>query len=453
MSERGVWRVAIVGAGAAGLTAAIAAAERIRREGTRRRTTPEVAVLDGAARLGAKILVSGGGRCNVTNVTVVPEDFNGSRQQIRKVLAAFSARDAALWFRSMGVDLREEAGGKLFPATGRARDVLGALLGRCRALGIEVRTRCRVHAINRVAAAQEGEGGATDPPSLRVVHEAGETLAARVVLATGGSSLPRSGSDGEGFRIAAAGGHSVIGPAPALVPLVLAEGMLHGSLSGVSLPAEMLTRRDRRIIDRRTGDLLWTHFGVSGPVVLDASRHWTTARAAGARVEITVSFLPGEDFESVQRMLLRESSEGGARSCRRALAGRIPERLAEALMLRAGIDRSRRIGDLRRDERRNLARALVELPLPIERDRGWSHAETTAGGVPLSEIDPRTMGSRKVPGLHLAGEILDCDGRVGGFNFQWAWSTGWIAGRGAAGATGRGARGKGGRGAGGPGHD
>ncbi len=418
--------IVIVGAGAAGLATAIFAAEGL-CDGGAGAGSARILVLDGATAIGAKILISGGGRCNVTNAEVTPLDYNGSRNPIRNVLAAFDVAATCRWFAGLGVELVREDTGKLFPVANTARSVLAALLKRCRELDIDVRTAHRVHAVHRAPAVDGG-----DPAGFVVEHAHGSERAARVVLATGGRSLPRTGSDGGGFDIARSLGHSVTDTFPALAPLVLAGDMFHAELSGLSQPVELSTFADGKRIDRRTGSLLWTHFGISGPVVLDASRHWIIAHAHGQRAELTCNFLPGQDFESCQRWLQDVAGRRPRLSLARALAERLPDRLGRALARRAACDPATPLGQLARPARRSLAQRLTAFALPIARDRGWNFAEVTAGGVPLDEIDYRTMESRRAPGLHLVGEMLDCDGRIGGFNFQWAWASGRVAGRAAA---------------------
>jgi hypothetical protein len=385
-----------------------------------------VVVLEGAQRLGAKILIAGGGRCNVTHDVVRPEDFNGSRPVVRNVLAAFDAAATVRWFEALGVALKREETGKLFPTTDRAATVLEGLLQRCAALRIDVRTSRRVHDVAPADAVRPG-----DAAGWRVRHAHGVLDARLVVLATGGRSLPRTGSDGGGWEIAARLGHTVTTTVPALVPLVLRPGV-HRELSGVSQPVELRTHVEGKLADRRTGSLLWTHLGVSGPAVLDASRHWTLARAEGRAVEVRCGFFPGESFDDVERRLIDAASERPRASIGRILAATLPERVGAALVRAAGLDPAARLADIPRAPRRTLAHRLSDFVLPVERDRGWNHAEVTAGGVPLSEIDYRTMASRLRRGLYLIGEMLDCDGRIGGFNFQWAWATGWLAGRAAA---------------------
>jgi hypothetical protein len=380
-------------------------------------------LLDSAKKLGAKILVSGGGRCNVTHDEIQPEDFNGSRTVVRNILAAFDEQATVRWFASLGVALKCEETGKLFPVSDSARTVLNALLHRCEELAIAILAQHRVYDLVR----RETEPG--QEAGFLIRHEQGVLPARRVIMATGGCSLPRSGSDGSGWEIVRRLGHTVTGTYPALVPLILREGKVHTELSGLSLPVELTTMADGKLIDRRTGSLLWTHFGVSGPVVMDASRHWILARAVGQQVEMRCNFLPGRNFEQVEKRLIDMAISRPRVSVGRIVAEQLPDRLAAALIRSAGIDPTVILSQLPRGQRRTLVHTLTDFILPIEGDRGWNFAEATAGGVPLREIDYRTMASRKVPGLYLVGEMLDCDGRIGGFNFQWAWATGYLAGR------------------------
>ena len=406
--------IAVVGAGAAGLAAAIFAAESA--PGAR------VVVLEGARTIGAKILISGGGRCNVTHHAVTPDDFNGVRPVVRNVLAAFGVEATVAWFAALGVELTREETGKLFPVSNKAATVVSALVGHARALGITLATGCRVADVTRA----DGDG-------LPVRLPDGATLRARrVIMATGGRSLPKSGSDGAGWEIVRRLGHTVTPTHQALVPLVFAAGSPFADLAGISHRAELSTFAAAKLIDRRTGSLLWTHVGASGPVVMDASRHWVIAAAADDRPELRMSLYPGEDFAAVDRRLRTAARERPKLSLARLVGGDVPERAAATLVRLAGVEPTTPIARLTRDERRRVVHTLTGTTLPVERPRGWNYAEVTAGGVPLHEIDHRSMASRVVPGLHLIGEMLDCDGRIGGFNFQWAWATGHLAGRAAA---------------------
>ena len=397
----------IVGGGAAGMMTAIAAA----RGGAR-----GVTVVDGATQLGAKILVSGGARCNVTNAHVTADDFNGgSPALVRRVLRAFDERATVRFFAELGVALHEEEHGKLFPDTNRARTVLAALVAECARLGVSIRPG---HRVTRIA--REAEG-------FVVTTTRGDLRAPRVVLATGGRSLPKSGSDGAGYAFAAALDHTIVPTTPALVPLVL-EGDFHVALAGVALPVELTIAAAGAKRRRVRGSMLWTHVGISGPAALDLSRHWLRARLDDRPVGVTASFVPGARFETIEDRWLDATARRPRQSIAALVTELVPASMADALFAACGIRRDTPLAELTRDARRALAHALVEWPLPIRDSRGYTHAEVTAGGVRLDEVDVATMASRRSEGLYLVGEILDVDGRLGGFNFQWAWATGFIAG-------------------------
>jgi predicted Rossmann fold flavoprotein len=398
--------VAIVGGGAAGLMAGIFAG----RAGRGRR----IVVLDGAARLGAKILIAGGGRCNVTHDVVDESAFAGaSRHAIRKVLRRFDVPATVAFFRELGVTLKREETGKLFPTTDRAETVLDALLGAARAAGVELRHPWPVEELTYAA------GG------FRLAGHAGGLAARHVVVATGGRSVPKTGSDGHGYALVRGLGHTVTPVTPGLVPLTLPRDHFLCALSGVTVPArvEVRSASGARLV-AFTDSTLCTHFGLSGPSVLDASRHWIAARAADPGARLVVDFLPGATPADVDALLRAP----GASSPGRRLAARMPERLARALCTAVGVDPGAPAAGLSRARRKALVAAVTALDLPVTGDRGFTHAEVTAGGVPLAELRLETMESRVRPGLHVVGEICDVDGRIGGYNFQWAWASGWVAG-------------------------
>ncbi len=403
--------VAIIGAGAAGLMTAIWAGRRARSRSTERR----VVLLDGAARIGAKILVSGGGRCNVTHDVVDERAFAGSsRHAIRKVLRAYTAEQTVAFFAELGVTLKHEETGKLFPTTDDASTVLEALLREVDRLGVALEPAHRVEAIER-------DGG-----GFRISGPWGEVAADRVVLATGGKSLPKTGSDGFGYHLAKSLGHSITPRIfPALVPLRLPEGHFIRTLSGLTVPAtlEVRTASGKSLVSF-TDSTLCTHFGLSGPSVLDVSRYYLDARADDAQTQLVINWLPHTSREEIDHVL--QARDG--RSVSAVLRGLLPERLARVLCERAKIDPALPVSRLAREARRSLVQCLTALPLPIIGDKGFAVAEVTAGGVPLSEINLNSMESRVCPGLFIAGEICDVDGRIGGYNFQWAWSSGYVAG-------------------------
>jgi len=407
--------VCVVGAGAAGLTAAYFATAMASGSGS-----PRIAVLDSAKTIGAKILISGGGRCNVTHHVVTPTDFFGNRRIIKNVLAAFPVEQTIRWFASLGVQLKQEETGKLFPTDDKAKSVLNALLDGCRKQGIIIHPDHRVTDIAR----------ADDPAAGFVVrHGHGTIMAKAVVVATGGRSVPKSGSDGFGYTLISRLGHRVTPTLPALVPFILKKPMFHEKLSGLSQDVTLTTVVKGRTVDERTGSMLWTHIGISGPVVMDASRFWTLAQTDKDPVDLYANFFPGENISELRRWFQEQRQAYPRRSLMNTLATRLPQRFAEAVIRHAGCDATIAIGQLPRADRERLLDILTRFRFAIDRDRGWNHAEVTAGGVPLEEINFRTMESKLIPGLYLVGEILDCDGRIGGFNFQWAWATGYLAGR------------------------
>jgi predicted Rossmann fold flavoprotein len=407
------WDVLIVGAGAAGLATGIFT----RTFGPSAR----VLLLDGARSIGAKILVSGGGRCNVTNALVSERDYwGGPPGLVRRVLRAFPEREAAAFFEAIGVALHEEEDGKLFPDSNRARDVLAALLRRLKETGATLRAGTRVTAVAR------------DADGFLVATDAGPIAARHVVLATGGQSLPKSGSDGAGYGMARALGHTIVPTTPALAPLVLDPAPsrdLHREISGVSLDASLALWVDGTVAIRLRGPLLWTHFGISGPVALNMSRHFLRARLDGRDARVTASFVADLDFERLDAFWLAETRARPASLVSSAIARLVPASMAAALLARLAVDGTTQLGSLRRETRRAVTRALLEWDMHVRDSRGYGHAEVTAGGVELREADPATMESRVCPGLFLAGEILDVDGRLGGFNFQWSWSSAYVAGR------------------------
>ena len=398
----------VVGAGAAGLMTAIVARE----------TNPSRSVLlvDGARRIGAKILVSGGSRCNVTNAVVTDRDYwGGPRTAVRQILRAFPAAAAVSFFADAGVPLHEEEDGKLFPDSNRSRDVLDALVGRMRRGGAVLRESCRVTALQR-----DGDGF--------VVTAGGEPLRARrVVIAAGGRALPKSGSDGSGYGLATSFGHALVPTTPALAPLVLHAP--ERELAGVTARAELTLWLDGGAAIRLTGPMLWTHFGISGPVALNISRHWLQARGAGRQPRVTANFVPPMDFAACESWMLAEMERRPRGSLMTVLGQPMPASLAAAVLSRIGIDGATPVARLSRAARRTVVHALTAWPLDVLDSRGYSYAEATAGGIDLTELNPLTLESRRCPGLFLAGEVLDVDGRLGGFNFQWAWSSGFVAGR------------------------
>ncbi len=404
--------VAILGGGASGLLAAASAASRLRAAGSAAR----VVVLEAAREPGRKVLVSGGGRCNVLPSREARERFVSSspRRLVDRFLDRFPlAAQRAFFEELLGGPLRlEEESAKLFPPTNRARDVRDALVAYARRAGAEVRTGAPVRSL----AWRDGGGF-----ELRL--DGGTLPADVVVLATGGRSVLAGGADAAGLEWAAALGHAVRPLVPALVPLT-GSSRDHAALSGVALEAVVTARSGAKSATAR-GGFLFTHRGWSGPAVLDVSHVVTRALAEERLFAVTVSFAGDEvDWDEALRT--------GSGTVLSLLRRTLPDRVAALLLGVANVPSETPLHRLTREGRRAVVAALTAFPLPVEGSEGYRTAEVTAGGVALEEVDPGSGASRLVPRLSFAGEILDAVGPIGGFNFQWAWATGRTAGEGAA---------------------
>ena len=409
----------IVGAGAAGMMAAIFAAEAAAARSPMR----EVLLLERTQDGGRKILISGGGRCNIlpSELDVTRFVTDSSIHSLRNILKSWPLEEQVRFFNErLGLDLTlEPESGKLFPRSNRARDVRDGLLTLATGLGARVRLGAMVEDI--VPPQEPGQ-------SWQVVLAGGERISASaVVLATGGLSVPATGSDGTGLRVAAALGHEMHQTYPALTPLTANEPR-HAALAGISLPVTLHARADGKRFSA-TGGFLFTHKGYSGPSVLDLSHLAVRSRlAGGARQEIAVQWtaLEARGWDDLLRA-------GGTAHVGTLVRRELPERLAGMALESAAVQGTTPASQLARADRVRLIEALAAMPLPWTGDEGYRKAEVTGGGIGLSEIDPRTMESRRHPGLFLCGEMLDAFGPIGGYNFLFAWVTGRAAGLGAAG--------------------
>jgi predicted Rossmann fold flavoprotein len=388
--------IAVIGAGAAGLMAAISAARALRLSSGQ---AGRVVVFEKTPDGGRKILISGGGRCNVLPSVAAPERFVSAAPAhlVRRMLRAFPLHEQREFFeRDAGIPLAlEEESGKLFPTSNRARDVRDALVRLAREAGAEFRWGTPVTSIE-------------------------DLDVDRVILASGGLSVPATGSDGGGLEIARRLGHKIVPTYAALTPL-LTDDARHTALSGLSLRAE--TRAPSAGKHARSGaGFLFTHRGFSGPSVLDVSHGFTRDRG-----DVLVSWgtVARDEWEAA---LADRSGQTATK-----LAAKLPARLVDLILHAADIPVDRRMAELRKEERARLLTALTAYRLPVTGDEGYKKAEVTGGGVALDEVDPSTLESRRRPGLYFCGEILDCFGPIGGHNFMWAWSTGRSAGRAAAG--------------------
>jgi predicted Rossmann fold flavoprotein len=400
-------RIVVVGAGAAGVMAAIFAAT----------AGAETVLLERTPDGGRKILISGGGRCNILPARLDESRFvtDSSPHTLRKIIRSWPlAEQIAFFERELALTLVEEReSGKLFPSTNRARDVRDGLLA--------LATRRGVRFIPNATVA----GAAPTAHGWKVEVESSAPLEAdRLILAAGGLSVPKTGSDGGGLRIAERLGHTVHPTYAALTPLT-ANPPSFAHLAGISLPVTITASGDARRATA-SGGFLFTHRGYSGPSVLDVSHVVVRAAATSpAVVRVRWTDLGDDEWEAALR-------PEGTRTVLGAIRGKLPERLALALIGVAGVEPARPLAQLKREERLRVIETLVRGPLPCTGHEGYKKAEVTGGGVSLAEIDPRTMESRQHPGLFLCGEMLDAFGPIGGYNFLWAWVTGRAAGLGAA---------------------
>lgn len=369
---------------------------------------------------GRKILISGGGRCNVLPVAADPSRFvtDSSQRVLERMLRSWPLREQVRFFETeLGIALAEEKEtGKLFPASNRARDVRDALLGLARRRGAEFVPDTLVTGLEPAGRRWRLERDGAPPLD-----------ADAVVVATGGLSVPKSGSDGTGLSVLARLGHTIRTTYPALTPLTAPRSPF-SDLAGLSLDVSLAARAPERRA-ASAGGFLFTHRGYSGPALLDVSHVAVRAFEEGepGKARLTARWTPLD--EQAWTEALRPE---GPRTVAAALRGKVPERLGAALCAAVGLDPARRLSQLKREERLRLIETLVRGELPWSGHEGYAKAEVTGGGVALDEVDPASMESRLHPGLFLCGEILDAFGPIGGHNFQWAWATGRAAGLGAA---------------------
>ena len=357
---------------------------------------------------GRKILISGGGRCNVLPSALAPDRFvtDSPSHLLRGMLRSWPLHEQRAFFeRDLEIPLALEAeSGKLFPRSNRARDIRDGLVAYARAKGVETRFDTTATDLSF------GTEGFT------IATSGGELRCNRVVLATGGLSVPATGSDGTGLSVAQRFGHTMVDTYPALTPL-LAKDDVHASLSGLSLDVRLRGRSGSRTVES-FGGFLFTHRGYSGPSVLDISH--LTERGAQPTIRAQWSTLSAADWES--------AFDARSASVATILNRHVPGRLAEQLMIEAGVVLDRRTSSFTRQERIRLTEMLTSYPLPWSGNEGYKKAEVTGGGVALNEVDPKTLESKRVPGLYMCGEMLDAFGPIGGHNFSWAWATGRAAG-------------------------
>ncbi len=409
----GAKRVAVVGGGAAGMMAAIHAA----------RMGAAVTLFERNDRCGRKLRITGKGRCNLTNHCTRDVFFENIPADARFLFSAwsrFSSADTEAFFEGLGVPLKVERGNRVFPVSDRATDVVDALVRACREAGVRVETR----RVKGLAFAEDAVRG------VELGAEIAEFDA--VIVATGGCSYPLTGSDGDGYRFARAAGHTVVPLSPSLVPLV-EKGGLCASMQGLSLRNVRLTAVDAatgKAVFEDFGELLFTHFGLTGPLALSASAHLT--EMAEGRYEILIDLKPALDEKTLDARLLSDFEKYKNKDFANALCDLLPQKMIPTVIAAVDIAPHKKVNAITKEERHRLLSLLKAFPISVKGFRPIAEAIVTKGGVALAEVSPRTMESKKKKGLYFAGEVLDLDAYTGGFNLQIAFSTGVLAGESAA---------------------
>ncbi len=402
-------RIVVAGGGAAGMMAAITAA----RAGAR------VLLLEPNEKVGRKLYITGKGRCNVTNNCSQEEllaSIPRNGKFLYSALSRFSPQAVMAFFEELGVPLKTERGGRVFPCSDKAADIVDALFFELRRQGVEVKrdrlTGLRVQDGRLATVTGEAEGTISGCEAL--------------ILATGGASYPRTGSTGDGYRLAEQAGHTVVPIRGSLVPLT-SDDPCCAQLQGLSLRNVGFCVRDhrRKTVFQEQGELLFTHFGLSGPLALSASAHMDFAKG---QYTAHIDLKPALDRQKLDARLLRDFEARANQDYANALGGLLPRSMAPVFVARTGIAGGTKVHDIRREQRRTLLETLKDFSIPLTGVRPVEEAVVTAGGVAVGQVDPKTMESKQASGLYFAGELLDVDGYTGGFNLQIAWSTGYAAG-------------------------
>ena len=404
----GKGKIVIIGGGAAGLTAAVAAA----RQGV------AVKVLERLSRVGKKLLATGNGRCNYTNMDLDISRYHGKQPKFALgILNRFDSQAAIEFFRHLGITPMVEEKGKVFPRSGQAGSVLDVLRYEAERLGVETIVEAEVSAVERTGA------------GFRLATVSGDHFTAQsVILAAGGKASPNLGSNGSGYTLAKSLGHSIIPPFPALIKLKLKADFLK-QLSGIKVDGNAEIIHHGKTLASDSGEILFTNYGVSGPPILQISRAASEKLQQGETPWLKLNLVPELTQEELEILLIERLETQSHKPLDFSFVGFMNKQLAPVVIRAAGIaDIKKPAGQVTAQERENLLNILQDWRFEITGTLPFSQAQVTAGGVDTGEIDSKTMESKLVPGLYFAGEIVDIDGDSGGFNLQWAWASGWIAG-------------------------
>jgi len=397
--------VAIIGGGAAGMMAAIWTAKK-----------SSVVLIEKNPSLGRKILATGNGRCNLTNRFADKTHYHGGNPEfIEQVLKQFDQFATRKFFEDLGVVLKEEDNGRIFPRTNQAQTIVDVLVDKLREEKVTLKTDTIVKKITKIT------------HGFEIILSAGDKIEAKkIILAVGGQSSPQFGSSGDGYYWAKQLGHVVSELYPALVPIETVE-IWPGDISGLKVEGKATVTVDGENIVEKSGDILFTHFGLSAPAIMALAGD--IAPHIGQEVLIHLDLFPDKTIKELDDLLTQIFSGSGKKTLKNALAGLIPANLAQTILVLKKLPADRKSAEISKVDRLLIAKTLKDLSLTVKQLRPFKEAQVTHGGIELSDIDARTLQSKKTSGLYFAGEILNVDGDSGGFNLQWAWSSGYLAGQ------------------------
>lgn len=443
-------KIIVIGGGAAGMMAAYAAANSAKENATQGNSMSQekaqVILYEKNEKLGKKVFITGKGRCNVTNACEVEDLFHNVISNEKFMYSSFYTFDNRMvmdFFEEAGCPLKTERGERVFPVSDHSSDVIAAMTRKLKETGVQIHLNTTVEKLlwestEQVEAAKQEETQQkkekkTECGKIKgvVLKDGNKVLADAVIVATGGISYPLTGSTGDGYRFAEATGHKLKEMVPALVPLVVKEDWCK-SLQGLSLKnVTVILKQGKKELYSGFGEMLFTHFGVSGPLILSASSFYAK-KAKEMQAELFIDLKPALSEEQLDKRILRDFEENKNKQFKNAIGGLFPAKLIPVMIELSGIHPDKKVNEISKEERKSFVDLIKNLPLTITGTRDIKEAIITMGGVSVKDVNPSTMESKRVQGLYFAGEVLDVDALTGGFNLQIAWSTGYLAGSSAA---------------------
>lgn len=399
-------KVVIIGGGPAGMMAAIKAAEK-----------NEVILVDGNEKLGKKLFITGKGRCNVTNSKDISEFFDnipGNPHFLYSSLYSFTNEDVMNFFQSNGIKLKVERGNRVFPNSDKSSDIISALEKKLRSLGVKILLNSKVKDVNLM----------NNKIKSVTLEDNSKLSGDNFILATGGKSYPQTGSTGDGYTFAKKCGHKIIEPFPALIPLMVSEDYI-SDLQGLSLKnVELKICENKKVLYKEFGEMLFTHFGISGPIVLTGSRIVNNRK----NLKAIINLKPALSHDELDKRIQNDFKKYINKDFKNSLDELLPQKLIDIIIKLSNIPPNKKVNEITKEERKNLVNLITNFSLNITKTRPIAEAIITAGGVDTKEIDPSTMKSKLIDNLSFAGELIDVDANTGGYNIQIALSTGYLAG-------------------------